>query len=183
MKTTIKFLIILLILGCKNNLRKLNTENKVKNISNIEIKKEKKNLNSILKTKNDSLLLSRFIEFKINEIIEELKPDLEPDEDYFKYQNISGGEIIYSTDSILKVINIFGEYSGGATYNPYSEYYILSKEKILYSGSGKIIKLNHISKKNYNIHINDYSRMGNNINKYNLTFIKDSIKLIPQSLK
>ena len=95
----------------------------------------------------------------------------------FKYQNINGGEIIYSTDSILKVINIFGEYSGGATYNPYSEYYIFGKNKIISSGNGKVSKLNYISKKEYLIYINDYSRMGDDINKYYLTFRKDSIIL------
>jgi hypothetical protein len=138
-------------------------------------------MKSILKIENDSLLLSKFIEFKINEVIEEL--DLEPGEDYFKYQNINDGEIIYSSDSILKVINIFGEYSGGATHNPYAENFILYSDRILNNGSGKILKLNNISKNDYHITINDYSRMGDHINTYNLTFSKDTIVLTKKSSK
>jgi len=177
LRTALNLLILFLIFGCKNNQKKANVENEIKNKSIIELKEKKETINSILKIENDSLLLTKFIEIKTNEIIEKLKPDLEPGEDYFKYQNINGGEIIYSTDSILKVINIFGEYSGGATYNPYSEYYIFGKNKIISSGNGKVSKLNYISKKEYLIYINDYSRMGDDINKYYLTFRKDSIIL------
>ena len=134
-------------------------------------------LDSILKIENDSLLLSKILEYETNEIIKEIEPELEPHEDYREYQSIYDGEIIYSSDSILKIVNVHGGYSGGATYNPYSEYYLIKNKKVLNKGNGKILKMEPYSKNNYIISINNYSRMGDHINEYNLTLRENSIEL------
>ena len=168
-----------MIFGCKSNQKQIDDTKNLpkKSIEPIEVLSQKKvTLDSIFRIDNDSLLVTKLIEYETNEIIKELEPELEPGEDYRKYQSIYGGEIIYSTDSILKVINLYGDYSGGATYNPYAVNYIIKDKKLFNSKiGGKVFRIDKLKTGEYLFYSDDYWRLGSHIKVFESIFLIDTL--------
>lgn len=121
-----------------------------------------------LKLNYDSILVARFIELENTNIMKE-DGDME-------YDKINGGNVIYASDSILKAVNLYGEYSGGATFNPYSLNYVLKNDKIIKTSViGNVFRIDNINSKDYLFYADDYGRLGSDINVYKISLISDSI--------
>jgi hypothetical protein len=162
---------LLFFFSCK---RKNNTEKDLPRKEELQ-NYRKLNMSDILKIENDSLLLLAFIAFKNNELVEE-NGDLE--------QQFYDGHITYASDSEFKVLNLLGEYSGGATYNPYAKNFILRNQIHIHSAiSGNIFRIETKSNgKEYTVWSDNISRMGSDITRYKAYFSKDSLIITDQCL-
>lgn len=123
-------------------------------------------------SENDSLL--------IEQIIKEKNNGLRQTGEYNKKHKFYDGYMLYATDSILKVVNVLGESSEGATYNPFAENVILKNNQIVIDTlSGEVFRIDTSTSNTYKIYVNNYSRLGAHVNVYNLTFLKDRVNLVP----
>lgn len=134
-------------------------------------------LEAILTIKNDSLLVSKFIDYETKALIDTITPDLEPDETYTQYAAIKGANSIHANDTTLKAITIHKEFYGGATFNPYANYYLIKDQRIIHKGQGQVIRLVHHSPNEYLLTINNYSRMGDHLTYYKMTIDTDTLNL------
>lgn len=92
--------------------------------------------------------------------------------------NYYDGRIFYPKKTNFKVINIYGEYSGGATYNPFAESYVLNNEKIQkQSIAGETFRVDKENDSTYLFYVDEYWRLGSNINVYEVIFLKDSLQI------
>lgn len=170
LRTLFKILVLLLFFACKSNqkenadTRVLTETNQIKNA----IRFEESNLNSVKKKNNDSILLASYIEKKNNELINEFG-DLEN-------QRIYSGNYICPSDSSFIALNFFGEYSGGATYNPYAENIIIKNNNLITSKiEGEIFRIDKLENNEYLFYINNYSRLSNHIKVFQSSFQNDSL--------
>lgn len=163
MKKINQFLLLiyfgLFVLGCKSLVTKqLDTNNTAVTDS---VKIPDFELHS---SDSDSVLINRLVEYndKICEI----------DSSCHYYD----GRVFYPKDSIFKVINLFGEFAGGATYNPYAKGNVIRGNKIYQQGiSGETFRIDKKTDSTYVFYVDDYWRLGSNFSIYNATFSKDSL--------
>ncbi len=129
-------------------------------------------LAAILKTKNDSLLKLKFITF--------MNKDFKKYENGRNIQAYTEAKILYSNDKSFKVINLYGEYSGGATYNPFCKNYII-KNRVLVSSSveGEIFRIDKLSDNNYLFYTDDYGRLGSRFSFYTGSFQNNTLTTKP----
>ncbi|CAN5442657.1 hypothetical protein BH11BAC2_BH11BAC2_10910 [soil metagenome] len=101
-----------------------------------------------------------------------------------KYAAIDGNTyygygLFYPADSSFKIVNVFGEYTGGATYNPFAKPFIIWNKKILRSELyGEVFRADKISDEHYLFYCDDYSRMGSAISIYDVFFEGDSLRFL-----
>lgn len=146
--------LVFLSLNCNNNIK--NTM-----IPNLETTE---NMNYNLP---DSLLIYEFIANKNSEYW---------NENGNKSESISYGKIFYPTDSLFKVINLFGDVSGGATNNPFAINYILKNNNILESNmEGEIFRIDKIKVGAYLFYVNQFWRLGSTIYVYEGIIKGDSL--------
>lgn len=157
MKNIILLAPVFFLLACKNKQNIISLNNNTETIKAI-------NLNEL----NDSLLIKHFISVKNIEIFNE-----EEDTTYHKYYD---GTVFYPKDSSFKVVNLFGECCGGATYNSISDNYIIKNNKILFTEiSGEIFRIDKVNTDNYTLFYKKWSRDGNNITELNALIKNDSL--------
>ena len=121
----------------------------------------------ILPTDSDSILLSKFLNFK-------KKISTSDSSSVNYYEN----KLFYPKDSTFKIINLYGDYSGGATYNPFAESYIIYKNKLCKQEiEGETLKIEKKSDTTYQINVDDFWRLGSNFNSYTVSFGKDSVSI------
>lgn len=92
--------------------------------------------------------------------------------------NYYDGRIFYPKEAPFKVLNLLGEYSGGATYNPFAESYIFNNEKIQKQFiAGETFRVDKENDSTYLFYVDEYWRLGSNINVYEVIFLKDSLQI------
>lgn len=92
--------------------------------------------------------------------------------------NYYEGRIFYPKETNFKVINIYGESSGGATYNPFAESHFFYNEKIQkQSIAGETFRVDKENDSTYLFYVDEYWRLGSNINLYEVIFSKDSLQI------
>jgi hypothetical protein len=90
--------------------------------------------------------------------------------------NYYDGKILYPKNATFKVLNVMGEVSGGATYNPFAKSYIYHKEKIQKSSiEGETFRVDKKNDSTYLFYVDNFWRLGSNINVYEILFSKDSL--------
>lgn len=162
-----KILVIVLFFACESKQKDVDTgnltgTNQIKNV----IQFGESGIDSV-KSK-DSILLTSFIDKKNNELKKEFG-DLEN-------QKIYTGNIIYPKDSTFLALNFFGEYSGGATYNPYAENIIIKNNNLITSKiEGEIFRIDKFENNEYLFYTNNYSRLSNHIKIFKSSFQNDSL--------
>jgi hypothetical protein len=169
---TIILLIFILIFGCKSNQKQIDdtTDLPEKTIESIEIlSREKLTLDSIFKIDNDSILVVKLIELKNRQNFNEYGNN----SDY-----ISNGNILYPIDSLFKVINLFGDVSGGATNNPYAINYIIRDKKNISSKiRGEIFRIDKLKTDEYLFYSDNYWRLGSRIKVFESIFHNNLLKI------
>ncbi len=137
--------------------------------SYVQTTKNIKNLNdNIFTIQKDSILIEKYIS------LENIK--LKKENGDLKFEKIFSGDIVYSNDSVFKVINLYGEYTGGATYNPYAKHYLQKNNNNLESKlEGSIFRIDKLNKEQYLFYTNHYNRLGNKIFVYKIKIIDNSI--------
>lgn len=119
------------------------------------------------KINSDSSLIAEFIVYK-NQIANIDSSDI-------KYYE---GTILYPNDTTFKVLNVYAETFGGATYNSFAESYIFHKEKIQKEYiDGETFRIDKENDSTYLFYVDEYWRLGSNINVYEILFSKDSLKI------
>lgn len=119
------------------------------------------------KINSDSSLIAEFLAYK-NQLAKIDSSGL----------NYYDGRIFHPKETPFKVINLFGEYSGGATYNPFAESYVLNNEKIQkQSIAGETFRVDKENDSTYLFYVDEYWRLGSNINVYEVIFLKDSLQI------
>ncbi len=92
--------------------------------------------------------------------------------------NYYDGKIFYPKKANFKVLNLFGEYSGGATYNPFAESHIFYNDKIQsQSIAGETFRVDQKNDSTFLFYVDDFWRLGSNINVYEVHFLKDSLQI------
>jgi len=165
MKSFNHFLLIifslLFVVGCKSVFSKQVKQNELITLKPKEISKFE-----YLKTDSDSTLSKRFLDYKIQKYtIDSIGNDY------------TSTAIFYSKDSILKVINLYGEYVG-ATYNPTSESYIINNDKFLDTVIyGETYRIDKVNNNKYLFYTDNYDRLSSNFSLYKVSFVNDSIQI------
>lgn len=119
--------------------------------------------------KNDSLQLAQLIASKNNEYLEEHKDVGKDKGPYYD------GSFKYPSDSLFLCLTLKGEYSGGATYNPFSESYIVKDEKVLSEPiDGSIFRIDKLKVNEYILYADAYDRLGSIVNLYHLNIVNDT---------
>jgi len=165
MKRFHQFLLIifsfLFVVGCKSVFSKQEKQSEA-----ITAKPTQISQFEYLKTDSDSILSKRFLEYNIKQSSLDSSGN-----DY------NSAEIFYSKDSVLKVINLYGEYVG-ANVNPTSESYIIYNGKlfdtVIY---GETYRIDKIADNNYLFYTDNYDRMVSNLKLYAVSFLNDSIQI------
>lgn len=86
--------------------------------------------------------------------------------------------IFYPKNAPFKVLNLLGEYSGGATYNPFAESHIFHNAKIKkQSIAGETFRVDKKNDSTYLFYVDNFWRLGSNINAYEVIFSKDSLQI------
>ena len=113
-------------------------------------------------TKNDSLLIAKIIASE-NDI------DKEDGANYYD------AKIFYPKDSTFKVVNLYGESGGGATYNPFAKSHIVINNRITDTVfSGEIFRVDKM-RDHFVLYFDDYWRLGSNFRVYKVNFSGDSL--------
>jgi hypothetical protein len=82
-------------------------------------------------------------------------------------------------DIPFSVLNVYGEATGGATYNPFGESYIIRNGAIAkVPVPGEVFRIDQLAG-GYLLYVDEFSRMGNNFRIYELTFMNDSFRAVP----
>lgn len=117
------------------------------------------------KINSDSSLIAAFLAYK-----NQLDKIDSSGVNYYK------GKIFNPQNAYFKVLNLFGEYSGGATYNPFAESHIFLKGKIQkQSIAGETFRVDQKNDSIFLFYVDDFWRLGSNINVYEVHFLNDSL--------
>lgn len=100
-----------------------------------------------------------------NELLKQLNSKAEVGEKYYQ------ARVLHPKDNTFKVINVYGEATGGATYNPFAVSYIIQGNQIIDSPiSGEIFRIDVLPNQKYLLYVDAYWRLGSNFKVYETTF-------------
>jgi len=89
--------------------------------------------------------------------------------------NYYDARIFYSKNAPFKVLNLYGEVTGGATYNPFSKSYVVMNNKITDTVfNGEIFRIDRVSDC-FILYFDDYWRLGRNIHVYEAKLTLDTL--------
>ncbi len=119
------------------------------------------------KINSDSSLVAEFLKYK-NQLSR-------IDSSFVTYYE---ARVFYPKDSTFKVINLYGETEGGATYNSFVESHIFQNNKIQESSiEGETFKIDRENDSTYLFYTDNSWRLGSHLYVYEVCFLKDSVQI------
>lgn len=188
MKKLICICLLLNLFGCGNETQKTKTKKEIKNgathyiedsIGLVADDSEIYNNESLNKDLNNQRLYgkkdSSLIVELTNKINQEYQEGLDDESPWKKMSpfNEEESDIIYSKDSLIKVVNVKGVYPGAMTYSPvFSKYVVLGETVIPLKLSGKVFRVDSNSENQFIFYIDN-----GKVELYNVLILNNMLEI------